>query len=196
MKTSLTLLAALALALAGCEDNRASIQIQAVCAPTDDCTFAATCDAQYIGWPTLDLNASTSDSVAIFLEVENQLPNNANLGTGRLNTNDAHVDEAIVEYVGLGEFIAGTNINIPAAGSAVLQVEVIPTGHATELVAFVGGEIVGNVRLGGYLDDGTRFETGDFPVTVRICAGCLTACGVPTCPPGRDGQLPITCITP
>ncbi len=201
-----TRLAALASALAlaagtsGCEDNRASIQIQSVCAPTDDCTFANTCDAQYISWPTLDVGASASDAVTLYLQVENQLPDNGDVANGRLNTNDAHVDEAVVEYEGapLPKSIRGSNINIPASDSSIVKVEVVPAGSGATLLPFAGGEIVANLRFGGYYDDGTRFETGEFPITVRICLGCLgIACGgAPTCPPNSEGQAPLTCITP
>lgn len=202
MKTSFALLTLLALATTGCEDNLASVQIQAVCAPPDTCTFSGACDAQYISWPTLDLTASATDALTLYLQVENQLPDNGDVELGRVNTNDAHVDETIVEYDGvpLGKVIMGSNFHVPAASTAVVKVQPIVGGPATStaLAPFAGGEIVANLRFGGYYDDGTRFETGEFPITVRICAGCLgTACaGGPTCPPNSEGQAPLTCMTP
>ena len=136
----------------------------------------------------------------LYLQVENQLPENGNASTGRVNTNDAHVDEAIVEYEGVAfpKVVQGMNLWVPAGGGSVVKVEVVPGTLGGTLGAF-SGNLVGNVRLGGYFDDGTRFETGDFPVTVRVCQGCLPttqlcAAGAPTCPPNSNGQLPITCM--
>ncbi len=202
MKTSKTVLAsALVLGAAllghGCADDRATVQIQHVCSPPDTCAFDEGCDAQYISWPTLDRTASPTDTVILYLQVENQLPDNSNANTGRLNTNDAHVDEAIVEYEGvpLPKITAGMNLRVAAGSTSVVKVEVIPTAIGTALAAFTG-ELLANVRLGGYFDDGTRFETGDFAVTVRVCAGCvgLSCAGGPTCPPNSEGQLPVTCM--
>ncbi len=179
----------------GCADNRASIQIQAVCVPTDDCTFGETCDAQYIGYPTLDTTASTSDALWLVLQVENQLPDNSDAELGRLNTNDAHVDETVIEYEGstgtLGPAAIGSNFYVPATGSAVVSVRVPLAGAAAGLVR-------ASIRMRGYLDDASTFETGEFPVVVRICAGCVGSCGagIGTCPPDSNGQLPIVCMAP
>lgn len=200
--TRFALLAALALAATGCEDNLASIQIQAVCAPPDTCAFSGGCDQQYISWPTLDLDLSSTDALTLYLQVENQLQDNGDPDLGRVNTNDAHVDETVVEYEGvlLPKVIMGSNFLVQAGGTSVVKVTPIVGGAAVEdaLTPFAGGEIVANLRMRGYYDDGTRFETGEFPITVRICAGCLgTGCGgAPTCPPNSEGQAPLTCMTP
>jgi hypothetical protein len=207
-----TRLAALASALAlavgtsGCEDNLASIQIQTVCAPTEDCTFTGECDAQYISWPTLDVAASARDAMALYLEVQNQMPDNSDPAINRTNTNDAHVDETVIEYdeIALPRVLVRSNFWVPAGGSSVFKVEVIP--DALQAGATLGAfaptaeprEMVARLRMRGYLDDGTRFETGEFPVLVRVCSGCvgLQCAGGPTCPPDSDGQLPIACVTP
>ena len=58
-------------------------------------------------------------------------------------------------------------------------------------------EIVVKVRMRGYYDDGNRFETNVFPITVRICSGCVGSCPtgtIRTCPPASEGQLPLECI--
>jgi hypothetical protein len=176
----------------GCADNRASIQVQAVCVPTDDCTFSDTCDAQYIGYPTLDTTTSTSGVLWLILQVENPLPDNSDEEIGRVNTNDAHIDETVIEYEGsigtLGRAAIGSNFYVPASGSAVVSVQVPLSGASA-------GVVIAKIRMRGYLDDDSRFETGEFPVAVRICAGCVgTLCaGAATCPPDSDGQLPLTC---
>jgi len=84
------------LAVAGCAPNRSSLSIQAACYPTDDCTFAATCDMQFIGTYQIPANGI----LWVPIQVANQLPENGDVGVGRVNSNDAHVNGAIVEFDG------------------------------------------------------------------------------------------------
>jgi hypothetical protein len=196
MKTKLALLASASLlgALAGtsgCVDNRASLEVQYVCSPPDSCDFTGGC-AQFIGYVALDRGLNTTGVMDVYLQVVNHTPNNANLDLGRVNTNDAHVDEAVVKYAGLvgGETSFGMNNLVAAGGISAVKVPLyLGTSGA--------GEVVASIRLRGYYDDGTRFETGEFPVTVNVCAsGCAangSACTLGTCPPNRTGQTPLTC---
>jgi hypothetical protein len=198
MKTRLAALASAVLlgvfaGASGCADNRASIQTQAICFPTDNCTFSETCEAQYIGYPTLDKSVSTS--LWLFLQVANQLPNNEDVSIGRLNTNDAHIDETSIEYEGAlaGTQLVGSNYRVPAEGTAVVSVRMGLSG-AVAGTAAAPTEVLARVRFRGYLDDGTRFETGDFPVSVKVCTGCAPAiCAAPddACP--QEGQRPVAC---
>src|SRR5512138_232288 len=200
MKTRLVALASVALlgALAGasgCVENRASVQTQAICMPPDSCTFSETCEAQYIGYPMLDKGASPNDTLWLTLQVGNNMPNNSNVDVGRVNTNDAHIDETVIAYEGAmgGEQSAGSNYLVPAAGTAVVSARLNLTA-AVAGAAAATTEVVAHLRFRGYLDDGTRFETGDFPIAVLVCSGgCApAACGTfGTCPPGSEGQLPL-----
>lgn len=196
------LLAALAAGAAGCaRDNDASVTMRAVCFPTDDCTFAETCDAQFIGFPTLDL--AVSNRLWLFLEVGNQLPNNADETIGRTNTNDALVTAFQVDYerVAAPRVHLGMAQSVPANGSAVISVEAVPPEPAVtaalQAVAptAAGVEVIAKVRLLGRYTSGEDFETGEFPIAVRVCTGCLgLQCGgAPTCPPASEGQLPLVC---
>ncbi len=197
MKTTLAALASAVVlgALAGASgctvENRASVQTQMICAPPASCTFSDACDAQYIGYPTLDKSVNTAGTLWLTLQIGNNMPNNASLELGRANTNDAHIDEASVEYEGAmtGTQTIGSNFDVPAAGTAVVSARL-------NLAAAAAGEVLAHLRFRGYLDDGTRFETGDFPISVVVCAsGCApVACGGLTCPPDSEGQLPIACI--
>jgi hypothetical protein len=186
-----------ALGVHGCADDRASIQIQAVCAPTDDCTFGGRCDAQFIGYPTLDTATSTTDRLWLFLQVENQLPDNEDPESGRLNTNDAHIDETTIEYEGpaLPTVAVGSNFSVQASSTSVVSVDLIPESVG-DLLPGGNYELVARVRFRGYYDDDTRFETGEFPITVRICSGCAPAActGFGTCPPTSEGQRPLACV--
>jgi hypothetical protein len=204
MKTRALILALPLVALAACRDNRASVQIQSICAPTKDCTFTGSCDAVYVGYPTLDVGTNAAGSMQLYFQVDNQLPDNTNLPNGRVNTNNAHVDQTVVDFEGpaISQAVLQTNHTVPAGGSTVFRIEVIPAilNARAALQAYAGlgpaRDMLANLRLRGYYDDGTRFETGEFPVAIRVCQGCLgLVCGGgATCPPGNDGQLPITCM--
>jgi hypothetical protein len=54
----------------------------------------------------------------------------------------------------------------------------------------------------GFYENGSSFETGEFPIPFTFCSGCVTyQCAVgttaaPVCPPASLGTLPAsyTCI--
>ena len=202
MKTRALLLALPLLALAGCRDNRASITLTGICSLTASCTFAGKCDAYLAGEPVIDAATSASGILTIFVEAENQAPDNTDRDIYRTNTNNAHVDELVVEYSGLAlpRQVMGTQQIVPAGGTSVIAVDLIPgsLGALPALAAYaptaIPREMTATVTLRGYFDDGTRFETGEFPVAVGVCSGCVAACtaGI-ACPPGNDGQLPRAC---
>ncbi|HEX9402058.1 MAG TPA: hypothetical protein VF912_18255 [Anaeromyxobacter sp.] len=205
MNTRALLLALPLLALAACRDNRASIQMQAICLPPKTCLFTGKCEAQYIGFVSID--AAVSERLWIFMQVENQLPDNTNVETGKLNTNDAHADEVSVEYDGIAlprAVYELPNYSMPAGTTSVISIDVIPTAlnAGLRLAAYAPTpsprDMVANVTLRGYYDDGSRFETGAFAVGVRVCSGCLSAapCAANTCPPSTAGILPLTCMDP
>jgi hypothetical protein len=181
----------------GCVDNRASIEVQHLCLPPTSCTFDATC-AQYIGYPAFDRTTDatrpegTQGIMSVYLQVANQLPENDNSNVSRLNTNGAHIDEIAVEYEGAvsGSSVSGASNFIAATSTGTVKVPLIMSGLATDT-----GEALARIRLRGYYDDGTRFETGEFPITISVCAGCQPAtCGTAdTCPPESEGQRPLVC---
>jgi hypothetical protein len=179
------------------------MQIQSICMPNDTCEFKDTCDMQYIGFPTLDTSASATDALWLLLQVENQTPDNENVDAGRLNTRDAHIDESTVEYEGpaIPKQVQAVNYLVPAESHAVVSVMAIPPGFEGVLDPYgattTGRQMLAKIRLRGYWDDGTRFETAEFPVGVKICSGCVGTCPLPlTCPPNSDGQLPLVCMDP
>jgi hypothetical protein len=190
------------LALAGCTaDNNVSIQVAALCAPPEDsCTFDATCDAQFLGVNALDL--AQTDFFWAFVEVHNQMLNNADESVGRLNGHDAYVDEYSVEYDVRGgtalpsitrKVDAGPAF-VPAEGTAVVSVVPIPPEVGAHLVA--GSQVVARVRLRGFLADQSDWETAEYPIPVEICSGCILppvcAGSLFACPQG--GQSPASYI--
>jgi hypothetical protein len=208
MKTRAALLLALPvllLATASCRvDNRASVDVQAICFPGTDCKFGPTCDKQIIGNVTMDLGLTPT--ARVFLQVSNRLVDNGDKSVGRTNTNDAHIDQVAVEYSGLpvpGVTYDVSNQWVPTGGSAVIGIDAV---HATlpvysALAAAVpaggSGVLVAKIRLKGYFSDGSRFETGEFPTAIDVCNGCLSPnrCGVGTIACPMEGMDPISCGT-
>jgi hypothetical protein len=214
MKTRALFLVPL-LALLGCAaKTNAPIEVVALCAPPDDpkvCSFADECDAQYIGWSAIDLDET--NFLWAIIQVNNQAANNGNTDIGRVNTADAWVQEARVEFSGANVSesrypILGTAY-VPADGSSVISVLAISEAVAAEFAALVPPlgtiDVVGTLRLRGVYADTTEFETGDFEIPIRVCRGCVGALvGCPeagdvvfTCPP-NPGQLPArtACAAP
>lgn len=192
-----TRLAALALALAGAActgDNNASIQVQQICAPTEDCTFAATCDMQYIGVVTMD--TALTDQLWLFLQVNNHLADDADEQRGKLNTNDAYVEEYEVEYEGLAAPDVSGRLQtlVPAGGSAVVSVFPIPSTVGAMIATT--GDVIAKLRLKGKYADESSFETAQIDIPIRICSGCTavpvceSGAAAGLCPP-NPGQLPV-----
>ena len=207
MKTRAFLLALPILALGACADNRSTLTIQGVCAPKGTCTFSGKCDAFALGNPVLDPGAfgTAAPFLTLILQVENQLVDNSSSDLMRHNTNGAHVDEAVVEYSGLvsGKAVFGASGDIGANSTTVIWVDVIPgvigqTIPAAAPVWPMYEEIQAKVRLRGYLDDNTRFETGEYPVTVQVSdtqTSTVGGSGVATCAGAcpHVGQWPSAC---
>jgi hypothetical protein len=213
MKTLKRLLLLAPLALAGaCVDTNAPVQLFSVCAPpaADNCTFSATCDAQYIGVNTVDL-AAAPQRFWIFVEVHNQLVQNDDGGIGRVNTNDAYLQEVHVTYRGLPLDPTAHLLQsvVPANGTSV--VSLFPMTEAT--IAQLGTlglagtvDLVAVVTVKGILGDGSKWESAPWELPIRVCTGCIGTFGCPTvgdilvnCPPTPNGaQLPASyaCVTP
>jgi hypothetical protein len=206
MKTRALFLSALAVLLGSCRENRASVQVQQVCYPTVDCTFSAKCDQTLIGHAVMDVTAN--HDMTLFFQVANELTDNTALDQGRVNTNNAHVTSIETSYgeIGLGRDVYNTpNFGVPAGGTTVVRVDVVrgwigQNAALLDAAVTAGGgyaSMVGKVKMRGYFDDGSSFETGEFPVGVDVCAGCIAqpqcAAGMASCP--FVGMEPASCVT-
>jgi hypothetical protein len=216
-------LVAVALGASACRvDNNTSVQVKAICAPPEDptsCTFAATCDAQFIGISTFD--ASATSMLWLLAQLDNQTPNNADPDTYRTNTNDAYVTGISVAYTGpvavpswsepIGPYL------VPANGSAVVSIFPIDTSTPaafdassaiTTAAATAPFRLTANVRLRGIYQDQREWETAELPVVVDVCNGCIGSaatfdCDTATsvidapavCPP-NFGQSPASTACP
>jgi hypothetical protein len=180
------------------------VALSAVCALTDDCTFAAECDAQYIGGYVFD--SSLASQFWVPVQVNNRLVNNADASVGRVNSNDIHITSFNVAYSGFALASASTTVNfrVPAAGAATVGMYIVPPQAAAIAAPAVTHEVVALVKAKGYVEDGTSFETGEFPVAFTWCDGCLapfftcTAPDVPTLACGSFGVAPskFSCVAP
>lgn len=186
MKTRLSVLALASLALA-CADNNASLEMSGICVPPDSCSFEAKCDAYVMDPTVLDIATAPSGVLFLPIEVKNQLADNADISVGRVNTNDAFVQEFEVDWkdAALPPEIGRIQQTVPASGSTVVGVWIAPPTAASRYVA--------NVRLRGIYADQSHFETAQFAVPVTVCSGCLAAQTACTAPCPQAGQWPFAC---
>ena len=191
MKTRLLALTLAMLGAAGCAEDKMSLEIRALCVPNEGCSFSSTCDAQFIG-TVQTMAPSVAAPLTLFLELANQVPNNADASVGRVNNNDAHVTEFIVTLSGAnggGQTIPVTNQVVPAEGTAVVGV---PIWFGAAL-----GASTATLQAVGYYDNGREFESGEFPVNYWVVTS-LTPCptGESDVCPGTGRQTPAACGTP
>jgi hypothetical protein len=206
------LLAATALACTG--GNDASIRLRAVCfPPTPDatgCPFpSAKCASDLVGTPWVDL-AATAGTFSLPIEWDNNLPDNSDPTSGRLNTNWARVEKYKISYSGTGGSLpdfetAVIGAAVTTGGSRVDEVEIIPAAVGTLLLA-APGQIVAEVRAEGRLTDGSTFETAPLRIPVNVMAAAPStaysgalACTAPALPAAcpQFGQTSASaCVTP
>ncbi len=195
MTTRILPLVALAAALAGClQENHASIEFEAVCFPPEPdatkgtCDYSNTCDKVLGGTFWADVSVVT-EAVAL-IQINNQLPNNEDLSAGRVNTNDAFIQQFRFEFVGtaLPEVWVDANVTVPAASSQLAFVPVLPPSTVLALTA-ASGHLVVTVRAAGRYTDERTFVTGPYKVPVDFCSGCFVP---PTCASG----VYFVCIQP
>ena len=208
MKTRIPPLLALA-ALLGCiQENHASPEFMGICTnPAPDksgCLYSPTCDSYALFTYVYD-PAATPD-LLVPIEMRNQLADNSDPTSGRVNTNDAVIQQFNFEYL-IGSntpvLTASENVSVvlPAATTKTALVPVIPASlNATMSALPAGTQFVVNVRAAGRYADERYFETGPF----RVPAGLITyspplTCTAPdqleACPQrGQSGSY--ACVTP
>jgi len=221
MKTATRILLASLLLATACVDDKPVVQMKHVCAPPDDataCSFDAECDGVYLGEYVFDV--ASASRLTLFVEVANQMLDNANPELGRVNTHDAYVQQADVTYRGALALDPTTHLlqrMVPANGSSVVTLFPITEASAAQigtlgLPAGASAEIVAEVRLRGKLgDESTEFDTAAYEIPIRVCNGCVPVFGcvdplqfLVTCPPDLvtlaplQGQHPLgrACVDP
>jgi len=180
MKTRTALASALALALAGCTDNHASVEIFAICAPPDDaaqCGTTGECGA-LLASPRLQVNTQESglvNELQAFIELRNQMPNNEDLDLGRVNTNDFVGEEYLLAFrgaSGLSGQVYPANFTVPAEGTSTPVVTLIPPATMAQLRTALPDNstalVIVELRVRGRLVDGSPLETGVFEIAVDV----------------------------
>ncbi len=193
----------LALVLPGCVDNQAFLEFDAMCFPdaptTGTCPASAATCTTVVGDGRLFVDLAVVGELIQQIQINNQLPNNADKTTNRVNTNDAQIEEFRFTYSTAGASIPAATVKqsvlVPAAGSQSPFVVVMPAS----ILAVLSGlslptEVLVNVSAAGHLKDGSSFVVGPYPIPVTVCSVCTptlvctTAGQVPTCCP-QPGQV-------
>jgi hypothetical protein len=191
MKPLLPFVALLAGLSTGCVDDRGSLEAFAICGMTSTCTFSNKCDTVFIG----AVKFNKAAQLQLLVQLNNQSANNADPGTGRVNTNDAHVTAYKLEYSAGGPPSVTLNVGnqvVPAAGSELVLVyaakTTAPNGNYTVKVSFIG-----------YYDNGSEFQTPPFPIALDVDSayafGCPKTGDKDVCP-GTGAQSDFACGTP
>lgn len=202
MKIGPSRLAALLLlaAMVSCTKNDSSIEIFAVCAFPEDatkCESVGKCDRFLLGRPAVATAIAPGtpamgpfqNDLTLIVQVNNQLPNNADKSTYRVNTNDFTVEEYRLSYssnppIAIPGFSVRTNLIVPAAGTAAPFVPLIPwevmaaidaadpvysdpSGAITTAGAIVDVEL----KLFGHTRDGREIESAPWVLPVQVFDG-------------------------
>jgi hypothetical protein len=199
------LLTALALAaVAGCgADNRASIEITGVAAPTSSttCEFSAS-GKNLLGNGLYDVALGGQFVIALYVRNNLVDPNTISPGA-TTQTKDWSV-EAVRVRANPTEFvdryhpspalaaissesilpIATSSIVQPSGGTATFVMGILSDGLLSALAggAGAGGTVVLGLTLEGRTNDGARLDSSEFPYALDVCNGCVP---IPTtCPTG------------
>jgi len=187
-KMTCLLIAGAALAAGSCSTHNqySSLEIQKLVPPTtsealdaagaqESCAYS-TATAEY----TFQTFNVTRDFY-IGIVVVNELPNNANVALGRLNTNDFIAERAVTTY----ESTDGTNINIaqqvtpvqgvvPAGGTAATAGVLIPAAQAAQLANVTSVRL--HTHLEGRLLDGSTVSTNEYmPIALPTASSVDTS---------------------
>jgi hypothetical protein len=210
--------ALLALALAGCRDDLATIEIFAICAPPDDaaaCGTSGSCEA-VLASPRLDVLTSvnvggvaTVNQLEAFVQLNNQLPDNADVDLGRVNTNDFIGEAYLIHFrgvAGLSDVVYPANFTVAAESSSTPVIPIIPQSTMIQLRGAMADDttalVVAEVRVRGHLIDGSEIETESFDVAVNVTdsgfipAGCPTAGDVRFYCPNAGQTASTVCEAP
>jgi hypothetical protein len=214
MKTRVVAFAfALLAGTAGCKtENHASIEVFGICGPPEDaetCSTSGECETFFAGRPTVFTMAESAffpgvifeNELNHFMQVNNQLPNNADPSAGRVNTNDAIIESYEFSFDVRGTFDAigaffqvsipdlsyPAVSTIPANGSFTPNVPLIPRAQLKAISdeMFLNGDddslatVIVSLRMKGHLEDGTEFETAEHEYAIDVIDMIAAA---PVCP--------------
>jgi len=206
----------LALGAGGCVDNHASVQIYAICGPPEDaakCTTAGECETVLAGRPQVvtryfdDGTTVIYNSLDLYVQVNNRMPDNSDESAGRVNTNDAIVENLRFAFQVTGYTVGGIPGVLPVVSLTYPFAQTVPTNSSTTpMIPLIPAEIMGaapftplgtglngvaagdddkylvvlvELSLEGHLEDGTHFETAAHTMAVEVYDGVAA---LPICP--------------
>ncbi len=206
MTTTVRTLAVLAalVGAAGCASNHGSVEIFALCAPPDaaSCGEDGACTA-YLASPRPYFYTAWQDSgglahaneLQMFVQINNQMPQNGDVTSGRVNTNDFSIDTYRLSFtapgVSLPEMDYPASGTVPANGIASPVIPLIPYPIAAALAAGLSAQgitgavpasVTVHVKVKGHLEDGSAYETAEHDFAVDVYND--TFLGYP-CPLGK-----------
>ena len=170
------------------QGQRSSIVITAVTGLTYTAaagTTPASCSCPTGSVNELDFLRAGSSGLAPCLQVENRMPNNANLPI-RVNTNDFQMEELHLTYENVGgtpaplptgEIVIATNGIVPAASKQTVPVVLVPASIGAGLPA--GSAVRVRAYLKGVLFDHSKIKSSEYEYIVVGCAAgstCSTNC--------------------
>jgi hypothetical protein len=202
------LIAALAMLLAACVDNRSSIEITGRAAPSDPttCKFAAGGE-NLLGPGTLDVSfGNMTYNMVVYLTNNLADPTatvpealtsakawTATAARVRVNPKD-YLDRfgaspALLSLAGENTTALDGQTVAPAGGQTAQFVNVLSRSLGAQIAAaaVAAGEtrrIVVGITLEGLTKDGARLDSGEWFFPIDICNGCLQPASV-TCPTGQ-----------
>lgn len=183
--------AALAALTVGCgRDNRGSVAFAALCFPptpdqtTGSCPLAATCTSVLAsGALWVDL-VTSGHTLQYPIQIDNERPDNTDLASGRTNTNYAVIERFDLKYQASGYSLppasSGQTVTVPAAGSTVAEVFLIPAVAGAVLAAALPAgpvDLTIIVTAHGRYGDDTQFDTAPFPVHASVTQGLIGPLG-------------------
>jgi hypothetical protein len=191
MKTRQIALALPALLAAACSAQYNAVALTNVCFPPEPgtggvCQYAATCDATLAGTANLDVAVATQ-AFQLPVEFTNSLQASNDATNGRINVNDAFVEQIEMEYVGapLAASTIPIQATVKAGGTTVEVLQLIQASDYAALQALIPTsasklQLVVNVRGSGIYGSQSKFTTAWFQIPVDVFANVYPANPCPT----------------
>lgn len=205
---TLTILAALAAAAAGCVPNDASIRVFGLCTPptpndVGGCLYPNACETLALGRLEADVASTNIDGPLIWpVQIDNQRASNADRAGG-VETAYANIHGYKIRY-GSADLLPPPDQDAAAlpgeqtvdpSGSTVVLIPVINRAAGTLLAQRVAGgarpELSAEIRVYGEYGDGSSFETGPFTVQATLCNGCIPDADLDPTTYCKDDTLPV-----
>lgn len=216
MKTRALTVLLLALVATGCRENLGSVAPFGVCGFPDDaeaCEMEPTCARYLADRPGVFLIDSLGfdNELLLWIQWNNQMPDNSDATTGRTNTNTFYIEEYEIAFTTTARTAADAvpplaaitipTVTVPALappvpteGSTVSQVSVIPVEIGQYLQALLPDSgpaiVIAEVKAIGRLGDDSRFESGTIKIPVEVYNAQFPGWGCP-----KDGEF-VTAICP